>query len=92
MVWQSVVLQLLLSINAGFFLYGFLSLIGWREAVIDIAAGLALRFSTDMISCVQDPDGVTRVLVSCVQQPHIDHHQPPAFQQTLVQIEERHAI
>jgi cellulose synthase/poly-beta-1,6-N-acetylglucosamine synthase-like glycosyltransferase len=32
------------SINAGFFLYGFLSLIGWREAVIDIAAGLALRF------------------------------------------------
>jgi cellulose synthase (UDP-forming) len=36
------------SINAGFFLYGLLSLIGWREAVIDIAAGLALRFGTDM--------------------------------------------
>ena len=32
------------SINAGFFLYGFLSLIGWREAVVDIAAGFALRF------------------------------------------------
>jgi cellulose synthase (UDP-forming) len=32
------------SINAGFFLYGFLSLIGWREAVIDIAAGLAMRY------------------------------------------------
>jgi cellulose synthase (UDP-forming) len=32
------------SVNAGFFLYGFLNLIGWREAVIDIAAGLALRF------------------------------------------------
>jgi hypothetical protein len=29
------------SINAGFFLYGLLSLIGWREAVSDIAAGLA---------------------------------------------------
>jgi cellulose synthase/poly-beta-1,6-N-acetylglucosamine synthase-like glycosyltransferase len=33
------------AINAGFFLYGFLSLIGWREALIDIAAGFALRFA-----------------------------------------------
>jgi len=31
-------------LGAGFFLYGFLSLIGWREAVTDIAAGLALRY------------------------------------------------
>lgn len=30
------------AINAGFFLYGFLSLIGWREAFIDIAAAFAL--------------------------------------------------
>jgi cellulose synthase (UDP-forming) len=33
------------AINAGFFLYGFLSLIGWREALVDIAAGFALRFA-----------------------------------------------
>jgi cellulose synthase (UDP-forming) len=32
------------AINACFFLYGFLSLIGWREAVVDISAGFALRF------------------------------------------------
>ncbi|MCK1640342.1 glycosyltransferase [Bradyrhizobium sp. 157] len=32
------------SINVSFFLYGFLTLIGWREAVVDIAAGFALRF------------------------------------------------
>jgi len=32
------------SVNAGFFLYGGLNLIGWRETVVDIAAGSALRF------------------------------------------------
>ena len=43
------------AINAGFFLYGFLCLIGWREALADIRASLALRSaegdaSADMIA------------------------------------------
>jgi cellulose synthase (UDP-forming) len=38
------------SINAGFFLYGFLCLIGWREAVVDITAGFAGRISTRVAS------------------------------------------
>jgi cellulose synthase (UDP-forming) len=38
------------SINAGFFLYGFLRLIGWREAIVDITAGFAGRISTRVAS------------------------------------------
>ncbi|WFU19000.1 glycosyltransferase family 2 protein [Bradyrhizobium sp. CB3481] len=38
------------GVNAGFFLYGFISLIGWREAAVDITAGLTLRISTRLAS------------------------------------------
>lgn len=33
------------AVNAGFLLYGFLRMIGWREAVADIGASFALRFT-----------------------------------------------
>ena len=33
------------AVNAGFFLYGLLRLIGWREALADIRASVALRFA-----------------------------------------------
>jgi cellulose synthase/poly-beta-1,6-N-acetylglucosamine synthase-like glycosyltransferase len=51
------------AINAGFFVYGFLRLIGWREALADIKMGIALRFAGEDASA-----GVTAPLA---EQPNL---------------------
>jgi hypothetical protein len=51
------------TINASFFVYGLLRLIGWREAIADVKASLAMR--------IAERNGRREVTTSLAEQPNL---------------------